>query len=472
MYKRGVMNFIRTLFLLMSSVLYFDFSHASVNPLEKQELEYIYQQKSIEPSDVNEHLAHLRQLASECSSVIEIGVGTGQTVSVWGILRGLSESQNSPLFYGRIDLASSSEDVLQRAQELAESQGISVRFWCGNEMTMDIHPVDMIFIDSVHTYCHLTFELEKFSSKVCKYIAMHDTSAPWGLTDDAYYQGDYSEYDPSFDRTKHGLWPAVVDFLKRHPEWSLYQNKRNNYGFTVLKRTEQIAKEKEIDPRIDFVLKNKIILCTGPSFNRKVELKAITENDMKFIPFKKIFLSTNDPRNADVVFEQMQPMVELLEPLEHLLDCMNCITTSIKNAVNDPSCQDDDIILFKHESVFIDDMYLVRGAIGKILEGYDAVTRWKGSDWCDVFFIKVSSARELFANKQLISSLEGYIRCEEFLTKTVFDVLPKLYRIFSNREVGNHYGSTELGLFHVSPGYKYVDWDKKNYNDLYSDLPL
>ena len=44
----------------------------------------------------------------------------------------------------------------------------------------------------------------------------------------------------------------------------------------------------------------------------------------------------------------------------HQLDCLNCILTSLKNVVADPEIDDDDIIVFKHETVFINDMNLVQ----------------------------------------------------------------------------------------------------------------
>jgi hypothetical protein len=97
----------------------------------------------------------------------------------------------------------------------------------------------MLYIESLHTYCHLTYELEKFHSKIRKFIALHDTSAPWGTVDDNAYQGDYSEYPSTLcDRSKKGLWPAVEDFLLRHPEWTVRERRLNCCGFTVLERKE------------------------------------------------------------------------------------------------------------------------------------------------------------------------------------------------------------------------------------------
>lgn len=193
-----------------------------------------YQHHCRTPTDIYQHVPVLRQLASECSSVIEIGVRG--MVSTWGILQGLSESPYPQRSYLGIDLYYPPMSTFSLAKELAEAHGILFQFWAANDMTIEIQSADMLFIDSLHTYCHLTYELEKFSPQIRKYIAMHDTSDPWGNSEDTAYQGDYSEYPSHFDRSKRGLWPAVVDFLERHPEWSLQARLENNHGFTILKR--------------------------------------------------------------------------------------------------------------------------------------------------------------------------------------------------------------------------------------------
>lgn len=441
------------------------------------ELENIYLTLCKETSDINEHLPTLKQLSSECSSVIETGLRS--KVSPWVFLKGLSESQNIPCTYLWIDREFPLLTTLQKVRELATSHGIFFHFWKADDRTVDIASTDLLFIDSLHTYCHLTHELEKFSPRVNKYIAMHHTSPPWGLNDDdSAYHGDYSEYDPMFDRTKRGLWPAVIDFLGRHPEWSLYERSIYDNGLIILKRTELISgDEAEPGSRIEEALQNKIILCTGPSLNRKMELKTITESDMKFISFKKIFLSTNDLANADVVFNDEKPFVSLLDRNGHMLDCTNCIISTLRNVVNDPFCEDDDIILFKHESVFINDMILLRKAIGKILDGCDAVTRfchYTQRDMTDAFLIKVSSARKLLCNRSNLTNLDGYIDCEDYFTKTVISQLPKVYRVQMNRYL-RHWEHNELGFFHTWPHPKRDRdtwgefWDRKNYNELYRE---
>lgn len=207
------------------------------NNVAQNQLRAIYNLHCNRVSDINEHVPVLKNLATECSSVMEIGIRS--MVSTWGALQGLSENSSAIRSYMGIDLNYPPIDTLTLAQNLAQANNIDFKFLKQNDMELDIEtisPVDLLFIDSLHTYCHLTYELEKFSPKVLKYIAMHDTSAPWGDTEDTEYTGNYSEYPAHFDRSKKGLWPAVQDFLKRHPEWTLLERRLNNHGFTVLKR--------------------------------------------------------------------------------------------------------------------------------------------------------------------------------------------------------------------------------------------
>lgn len=201
---------------------------------KKSNLEDIYNFYCQTPYSINEHLPTLKMLAQECTAVIEIGVES--VYSTWGILYGLSESSGENRTYLGIDIASPPSDKLKLAESLAIENGINFRFLQADDMDVDIDYADMLFIDSLHTYCHLTYELEKFSPNVKKYIVLHDTSPPWENTDDWVYKGNYSEYPAHINRNKRGLWPAVVDFLKNHPEWTLHARYLNNHGLTILKR--------------------------------------------------------------------------------------------------------------------------------------------------------------------------------------------------------------------------------------------
>ena len=204
------------------------------NATAAQELQARYNDSKNTPSDICEHLPLLRKLAADSETVTEIGMRS--MVSSWGILLGLSENNSNVKSYLGIDLNSPPLDTLMAARKLARASGIAFSFWQDSDMNIDIPRTDFLFIDSLHTYAHLTYELEKFSDKANKYIALHDTSEPWGNLDDTEYNGDHSEYPAFIDKTKKGLWPAVEDFLQRHPEWTLADRHQNCHGFTILKR--------------------------------------------------------------------------------------------------------------------------------------------------------------------------------------------------------------------------------------------
>lgn len=218
-----------TLLCLLFSVAVFGSENA------RTELKNVYDLYCRAASDINEHIPVLCELSRECSSVVEIGVR--EMNSIWGILQGLAESPSPNRKYIGIDLSYPSAGVFTLAERLSRENDILFQFIKGNDMMIDIEPTDLLFIDSLHTYLHLTYELEKFSPKVRKYIAMHDTIAPWGEMDETSYLPEAeSKYPKEISRNKRGLWPAVVDFLHHHPEWELKERRLNNHGFTVLQR--------------------------------------------------------------------------------------------------------------------------------------------------------------------------------------------------------------------------------------------
>lgn len=437
----------------------------------RSRLQEIYESECRNTSDINEHLPVLRQLANECSSVVEIGVRT--IVSTWGIILGISENSYLEKTYVGIDLEYPPSDRLQLIKQLAVDNGVDFTFWRINDMHIAIEPTDLLFIDSLHTYCHLTYELETLSPNVSKYICMPGTSEPWGDRDDSEYHGNYAEYPSWYNKTKRGLWPAVADFLKRHPEWSLFERRTNNHGFTILKRNDENEVKKAVyHPDLENVLKNKIILCTGPSLNQYNLLKRTTEADMNVIPFKKIFLTTNDPRIMDITFNGKKPVCELIADRGKQLDCLNCIITTMKNAVNDPEVNDDDIILFKHETVYLSDMGLVKKAVSKILEGYDMVARsWivpkSRTRGTDAFFVRVGAVRDIVKDFPVVTQFtEHDTFCEEYFTSHIVYKIANVYDVPFFHSNG---WFNELGFYHIPSAEESqrAPWDKKNYDDLF-----
>lgn len=450
----------------MFSLLLTCYSAAENNELEEVKLEEIFNSLCNTPSDLNEHLPILRQLAQQSSSVTEI---SRSHASLWGILQGLSESFYQQRNYLGINFHYPPLDVLNLAKKCAKKRSINFTFWRVNDLHIEIEPTDMLFLDGLHTYCHLTHELETFGPKIKKFICMHDTSYPWGDHEDSIYSGDYSEYPASYDRTKQGLWPAIIDFLERHPEWQLFARYLNNYGLTILARKNTINCHVLDDATVKKYLNHKVVLCTGPSLRRYEMLKNTVEEEMWLIPFKKIFIVTNDPQiENNITFNNVKPICKLIPERGHQLDCLNCIIDNLKQVISDPEILDDDIILFKHESVFINDMELIKKAISTLLNGYDMVVRnrsWSGAA-TDVFFVKVSAIREIANNLSTVTEFPSFAPfCELYFTHYIVNHVRRVYSI-SYEHSG--WGPNELGFYHrPRSGDILPPWNKENRDKLF-----
>ena len=232
--------------------------------------------------------------------------------------------------------------------------------------------------------------------------------------------------------------------------------------------------------KVDHAIKNRIILCTGPSRPGKDVLISTYQNDTRIFSFKKIFLSTVNPDNKDVCLDTQQAPIQLLPDQGKQLNCANSVIATIKNAVNDPEVLDSDIILYKHETFFAKDLNLIRKALGTIvINGYDLVVQhalaypkelFSNGD----FFIKVSAARPLFKDFPLAQELRDETghetNCETYLTAHLFSKVKLIYK------VGTRYESKDdrFGFFHI---ISRVDpnaqrWDRRDFIGLFHDVNL
>lgn len=228
------------------------------------------------------------------------------------------------------------------------------------------------------------------------------------------------------------------------------------------------------------IIARKIILCTGPAYGKRQELISITNQDRLLIPFKKIFVITNDKTIADIMFDGVPTIDLYFTARGKQMDCLNCIIHSIIQVAADQECLDDDIILFKHESVYINDMFLVTRAINKIMQGYDMVAKfWVGQDihneynfpdyyHTDSFFLSVKAARAIAKDLQELSAFtQDFHFCEEYFTKYIVNKLSRVYKIDYHH---SSWKDNELGLYHIPRYEEPADWywDKKNYESIYS----
>jgi hypothetical protein len=179
------------------------------------DIETAYLDACRQPSDINEHLPLLHHYALSCQHVTEFGVGRGMSTVCFIHAR--------PIRLESYDIGVKPE-VASYLDELAASARVQFSFHAEDVRNARIDPTELLFIDTWHVYDQLRLELLIHSDRVSKFIALHDTVT----------FGDVGETSGH-----RGLWPALIEFLLSHPEWTIFENRSNNNGLTILRRRTQ-----------------------------------------------------------------------------------------------------------------------------------------------------------------------------------------------------------------------------------------
>jgi beta-1,4-mannosyl-glycoprotein beta-1,4-N-acetylglucosaminyltransferase len=161
-------------------------------------------------TDINQHLPLIKKLADECDDIIEMGVRTGCST------RAFLVSTAKKITSYDLELDSTVAELFK----LANQTDKIANYISADVLKLNIEPVDLLFIDTWHSYKQLSQELALHGNKAKKYIVMHDTHT-FGVT----HNGD----DP-------GLLPAILEFLSKNPQWTVDSHFVKNNGLTVLKR--------------------------------------------------------------------------------------------------------------------------------------------------------------------------------------------------------------------------------------------
>ena len=186
--------------------------------------------------DITEHLQTLRSYASKCRHVTEMGVR--QVVSTWAFLAG------QPKILRSYDMTHprklNAGDVFNEAVNAANDYNIDFRFIEQDVLEANIAQTDLLFIDTWHVYKQLKAELKLHSSKVNKWIILHDTTA-LANADETGYENDLGSKFANPPLQGHprgkGLWPAVEEFLHvNRDDWRLLERFHNCQGLTILER--------------------------------------------------------------------------------------------------------------------------------------------------------------------------------------------------------------------------------------------
>lgn len=164
-----------------------------------------------EPTDMIEHMETIRTYSAQCRIAVEFGVY--DCTSTWALMAGLPERLTS------YDIARRPEVDEVEAAALGSSTAFA--FVLADSTAIEIEPADLLFVDSMHTYAHLTHELALHAGKIRRFILLHDTTT-FGYVDQ--------------DGQGNGLWPAIAEFVAASPAWFVREKFNNCHGLTVLER--------------------------------------------------------------------------------------------------------------------------------------------------------------------------------------------------------------------------------------------
>ncbi len=185
--------------------------------------------------DIREHLDTLREYASRCNRVTELGVRW--VVSTWALMAGRPKSLTS-FDINHFGIYGVDPEILDSA---ANKAGVIFKFYQEDVLTTDkILETDLLFIDTVHSFKQLSMELHLHASKVKKYIVFHDTSS-FGEMDEAEIRQSpgwskelldyYNTLGPA-----QGINAAIIQFLVANPEWRVDKLFTNNNGLMIITR--------------------------------------------------------------------------------------------------------------------------------------------------------------------------------------------------------------------------------------------
>jgi hypothetical protein len=145
-----------------------------------------------------------QRYASQVHSITEFGVYTGLSTCAW--LAGRPQRLRS------YDITDEYLTVLPELEHAARAQGTYFAFTIGNSLEINIEPVDLLFIDTVHKRDHARAEIQRHHAQVRRYMVFHDT-ADWP-----------------------GVFQAVIGFVMENRNWHIVEHCQRHSGLTVLER--------------------------------------------------------------------------------------------------------------------------------------------------------------------------------------------------------------------------------------------
>jgi hypothetical protein len=162
-----------------------------------------------QPTAINQLLTVLRDTASGCQHITEMGVGQGHSTLAWLIVQ--------PEKLVCYDIC-----PYDCMPGLLEVKGkTDLQFHIVDSRSVEIEETDLLFIDTIHTYSQLNEELRLHADKARRFLVFHDTTTFGSIGEDG---------------KSPGLWRAIEELLQKDPEWALTHRFTHNNGLTILHR--------------------------------------------------------------------------------------------------------------------------------------------------------------------------------------------------------------------------------------------
>jgi hypothetical protein len=179
---------------------------ATILPMKQLHENYI--QRKIKPidwlGDSPTRFDTYKNYARVVDSIAEFGVYTGLSTAAW--------LSGNPKRLRSYDITDENLTMLPDLYQYASQHSIDFEFNIGNSLEIDIDPVDLLFIDTVHKKKHTNAELYRHHEKVKRYIVLHDTTA------------------------FPGVFEAVSEFIQQNTQWKIVKRCEIESGLTVLEK--------------------------------------------------------------------------------------------------------------------------------------------------------------------------------------------------------------------------------------------
>ena len=185
--------------------------------------------------DIRDHLELLKEYASKCDHVTELGVRW--VVSTWYFIAGKPKKLRS------FDITHFSEYGVDEnvLRQVSANSDVDFEFIQEDVLTTNkIEETDLLFIDTIHNYKQLKMELHLHGNKARKYLIFHDVIS-FGEQDEepTPINPDWSEelkayYSSLEDHS--GINQAIVEFMLDNRHWFIDKLAVGSNGLMVLRR--------------------------------------------------------------------------------------------------------------------------------------------------------------------------------------------------------------------------------------------